>query len=136
MSQCFLCGSKDSQLLCRHCQKTTACSEDCMKIHCPDNITTTTISEVENSNSNSCNAFRMQQNESVGRYLVASRKIQPQEVVLIDPALVIAPQSLPVCLVCLGKCLLRFELFSNVLKFLSETISVLMQILFPKSKEG
>ena len=103
MSPCFLCGSKDSQLLCRHCQKTTACSEDCMKIHCPpENNITTTTSEVESS-SNRCNAFRMQQNETVGRYLVASRKIQPQEVVLIDPALVIAPQSLPVCLVCLGK---------------------------------
>ena len=111
MSLCVLCGSKDSQLLCRHCQKTAACSEDCMKIHCPDNITTTTISEVENSNSNSCNAFRMQQNESVGRYLVASRKIQPQEVVLIDPALVIAPQSLPVCLVCLGKSLKYISTF-------------------------
>ena len=102
MSLCFLCGSKDSQLLCRHCQKTTACSEDCMKIHCPDNITTTTSPEVESSSIRS-NAFRMQENETVGRYLVASRKIQPQEVVLIDPALVIAPQSLPVCLVCLGK---------------------------------
>ena len=100
---CFLCGAKaNSKFECRKCQTTNirACSEECMNIH----TNTGGNGGIGHSNDSNerCNAFIMQQNEVVGRYLVASRRIQAQEVVLVDPAIVIAPQSLPVCLVCLG----------------------------------
>ncbi len=44
----------------------------------------------------------MAKSDSVGRYLVATRPIQAHEIVLVDPPLIIAPQSQPICLVCLG----------------------------------
>ena len=51
----------------------------------------------------SCKAFKVARNESVGRFLVSTRKIRSGETVLIDPPMLLAPQSLPVCLVCLSE---------------------------------
>ena len=91
MNLCFLCGENNCELQCDKCQEEIkACSKSCMKVHCPEKGKT-------------CRAFVMRQNEDVGRYLVASRRIQPHEVVLVDNPIIEAPQSLPVCLVCLGK---------------------------------
>ena len=48
-----------------------------------------------------CNPFVVSHDSYVGNFLVASRDIAPMEVVFTDRPAVVAPQSKPLCLVCL-----------------------------------
>ncbi len=48
-----------------------------------------------------CLPFEVHENETLGRFLIASRDIEPLEIVLRDIPAVLAPQSRPVCLICL-----------------------------------
>ena len=98
---CYLCGVEGTSKSWQKCSsgdetcQIVACSHECLKIHFNE--------EDSKGNNRKCNAFKMNQNDDVGRFLVATRQIRPQEIVLKDPPLIIAPQSLPVCLICLSK---------------------------------
>jgi len=100
---CYLCGEGTSKSWqkCSSRDETCqieACSLECLKIHFNEEGSDAAGSGGED---NKCNAFKMNQNDEVGRFLQATRQIRPQEIVLKDPPLIIAPQSLPVCLICL-----------------------------------
>lgn len=98
---CFLCGNSPAPLKCSKCEEIKACSTECFGVH-DDN---------EAADDEPCRAFKMEQNDQVGRFLVATRPIKDQDIVLIDPPLLMAPQSLPVCLMCLSKCLTTTSLY-------------------------
>lgn len=89
-SACFLCGSQLDVTKMEKCERcgVEACAPHCFKMH-----------QYEDE----CRPFVCRQNDEVGRFLVATRKISALEVVLIDPPILLAPQSLPVCLVCLSE---------------------------------
>ena len=91
---CYLCGeeafdeSSESSFKCSQCD-IVACSPQCLEIHYDQN--------------GQCLPFKMDQNDQLGRFLVATKPIKTLEIVLKDPPLIMAPQSLPVCLVCLSE---------------------------------
>eukprot|EP00092_Neocalanus_flemingeri_P000627 GFUD01000669.1.p1 GENE.GFUD01000669.1~~GFUD01000669.1.p1 ORF type:complete len:821 (+),score=251.36 GFUD01000669.1:11-2473(+) len=88
VSQCFLCSSPSSQLCsCSSCS-TPACSSYCLSKH---------------SYQGSCLPFRVEHSPSLGRYLVATRDIEPLELVISEQPAAAGPSQFttPRCLGCL-----------------------------------
>jgi len=84
---CFLCG-KSSSSYCQSCGKAGFCSTQHEKLHRPDNF---------------CFPFKVEFKKNKGRVLVATREIQPLELIMWDEAAVAGPRmgGHPVCLNCL-----------------------------------
>jgi len=93
---CFFCQSEDPNGLiqCQKCEIVYFCSEDHGRIHWPG-LETSNIDEP-------CFPFRVSYNETQGHYLVATRDIQPGELVMKDRPFAEGPgsKSPPVCLQC------------------------------------
>ena len=47
-------------------------------------------------------AFSVDQEKTVGRFLRARKDVPPNQLIYQEPALVVAPQSNPVCICCLA----------------------------------
>ena len=58
---CFLCLEPGVEK-CSHCGLISVCSKDHLKLHRPENL---------------CFPFKIRKNDSVGRFMVATRDIQP-----------------------------------------------------------
>jgi len=86
--QCFFCLEPAVEV-CSHCNLAGICDiADHKKIHKPDDV---------------CFPFHVEKRPGVGNIMVASRDIQPAELVLYDSAACVGPRmwSPPVCLQCL-----------------------------------
>lgn len=88
-SSCTVCGQKSS-LRCSNCSQAVYCNREHQKEDWP-------------KHKQICTPFKVQQDERLGRYLVASRDIRAEEVVLKEAPIIRGPAQLtePVCLVCL-----------------------------------
>lgn len=86
-SVCFLCREPATST-CSNCNLVGFCGEKHEKLHRPEGF---------------CGAFRVEQKEGVGRYIVATRNLEPLELVMYDNAAAMGPRmgSAPVCLQCL-----------------------------------
>lgn len=86
-SVCFLCRNPATST-CSSCNLVGFCGEKHEKLHRPEGF---------------CGAFRVEQKEGVGRYIVATRNLEPLELVMYDNAAAMGPRmgSAPVCLQCL-----------------------------------
>nr|XP_040573959.1 uncharacterized protein LOC121122947 [Lepeophtheirus salmonis] len=86
--ECFICLTP-SESFCDHC-KIPYCSENHFQFH-------------KSSHNGSCLPFRAFYKPELGRYVVATRDIEPLEVILEDKAAVFGPNhdTKPVCLECL-----------------------------------
>jgi len=84
--ECFLC-SKPSSTKCPGCSLVHYCSQDHLLAHRQQNY---------------CFPFRVKWRAGRGRSLVATRRIDPMELIMFDAAIVTGPQaaSTPVCLEC------------------------------------
>ena len=84
---CFICA-KPATETCDICNLVGFCSEDHKKLHRPENF---------------CFPFMVEQKEGVGRYVVATRDIEPLELVMWDNAAALGPRMgcSPACLQCL-----------------------------------
>ena len=99
---CFFCG-KDSGKAelkkCDHCP-SFACDGSHLSMHRPPGA-------------EACLPVRVRVDEGEGgrgRFLVAERRIEDGEVVLLDSAVVVAPDATPICLVCYKVIHPRFSL--------------------------
>lgn len=88
-ASCTICG-QPSSLRCSNCGLVVYCSREHQKDDWP-------------KHKKECQPFKVQQDERLGRYLVASRDIRAEEVVLKEAPIIRGPSQLtePVCLVCL-----------------------------------
>ncbi|XP_045622293.2 SET domain-containing protein SmydA-8, partial [Procambarus clarkii] len=88
VGQCAVCGCAASQR-CGKCHLTAYCSKEHQKEHW-------------NTHRAHCSPYRVCESEELGRYLEASRDIQPGEVIMKDSPLVLGPRqvTVPVCLGC------------------------------------
>lgn len=86
-SVCFLCRAPATSV-CSFCNLVGFCGEKHEKLHRPEGF---------------CGAFRVEQKEGVGRYIVATRNLEALELVMYDSAAAMGPRmgSAPVCLQCL-----------------------------------
>jgi len=87
LSLCFLCA-KPAAGPCPVCGLVGVCGEEHQGVHRPEQF---------------CFPFRVEQREGVGRLVVASRDIEPLELIMWDTAAAMGPRmgSPPVCLQCL-----------------------------------
>ena len=85
---CFLC-LKPCAELCSKCNEIPYCSPDHLEVH---------------FDSNFCAPFRVLQKPNVGRFLIATRDIEPGELILKDKPVIFGPsfESGPLCLECLA----------------------------------
>lgn len=88
-STCTVCG-EPSSLRCSNCGQAVYCNRQHQK-------------EDWAKHKKICQPFKVQQDDKLGRYLVASRDIRAEEVVLKEAPIVRGPSQVtePVCLVCL-----------------------------------
>lgn len=86
---CMVCG-KESSLRCSNCGEAVYCSREHQK-------------EDWSAHKPTCQPFKVQHDDRLGRYLVASRDIRADEVVLKESPIIRGPSQLtePVCLICL-----------------------------------
>jgi len=84
---CFLC-SKPSSYVCEVCGLVEFCSKDHERVHRPENF---------------CFPFKVELKPDIGRTLVATRDIEPLELIMWDSPAALGPRmgGLPVCLECL-----------------------------------
>ena len=73
---CFLCLERDGLTVCPTCGLVLTCS-----LH----------HHLHYNPAGGCYSFRMEEKEEVGRYLVATRRIRPGEVIYRDRPAVIGP---------------------------------------------
>ena len=87
MSSCWLCGA-GSNVLCQDCGLVSSCDESHMSLH---------------RSENSCRPFIVKRNNSVGRYMVATRDIHPLETILVESPFCVGPcrDGQLVCVECL-----------------------------------
>lgn len=88
-STCSVCG-EPSSLRCSNCNQAVYCNRQHQKEDWP-------------KHKKVCQPFKVQQDDRLGRYLVASRDIRAEEVVLKEAPIIRGPSQMtePVCLVCL-----------------------------------
>lgn len=88
-SSCTVCG-KPSSLRCGNCGQAVYCNREHQK-------------QDWAKHKQSCQPFKVLQDDRLGRYLVASRDIRAEEVVLKEAPIIRGPSQItePVCLVCL-----------------------------------
>ena len=88
MDSCWLC-SAESKMRCEDCGLVSSCSSDHLSLH---------------RHNQTCRPFTVKRNQSVGRYLVATRRIEPLETILTEPALCVGPcrDGQLVCVECLN----------------------------------
>jgi hypothetical protein len=88
-SSCFYCGDEAS-MVCSHCKQVSYCSQEHYCIHRPDNY---------------CFPFTIKTSPTVGRYCIATRDIQPCELILREEPAAVGPykKTNPVCLQCFKK---------------------------------
>ena len=92
--------------LCQHCQNVAVCSSNDGyhgRIHRPEGL-------------GQCLPIRVEQSPEVGRYLVATRDINPGEIVILDKAVLVAPDA-PVCLGCLKSVRIQETTFCSRCQF-------------------
>lgn len=114
MLTCFYCSAssdvdsaKKEVQLCQHCQKVGICSssgdEDHAKVHRPEGL-------------GQCLPIRVEKSSEVGRYLVATRDINPGEIVILDKSILVAPDA-PACLGCLKNIKIQEAAFCSKCQF-------------------
>eukprot|EP00096_Caligus_rogercresseyi_P012657 TRINITY_DN5373_c0_g1_i1.p1 TRINITY_DN5373_c0_g1~~TRINITY_DN5373_c0_g1_i1.p1 ORF type:complete len:578 (-),score=111.95 TRINITY_DN5373_c0_g1_i1:77-1810(-) len=88
---CYICASQDVQSVCQSDPSVKYCSDEHKALH-----------EDENGDSY---PFSIHFNEEVGRYMVASRDIQPGEIIFQEEPLAYGPNhsSLPTCMECMRR---------------------------------
>lgn len=88
-SSCAVCG-EPSSLRCSNCGQVVYCNRQ----HQKDDWA---------KHKKVCQPFKVQQDEKLGRYLIASREIRAEEIVLKEAPTIRGPSQItePVCLVCL-----------------------------------
>ena len=88
---CFLCLKQDCDLKCPQGEHY-ACSANHLEAH----LTT---------KENHCLPWRIEESDEFGRFFVATRDIEPLELILVDKAAVIGPatKTKPICLECLQR---------------------------------
>lgn len=86
--RCAVCEDAVS-VLCSQCEIVAYCGPEHQKRHWPEH-------------KNLCNPYSIERNDTLGRYLVATREIKPGEVILKEKPLVLGPRvdSAPICLTC------------------------------------
>jgi len=87
---CFLCAQPSIET-CDKCNLVGFCGDEHKKLHRPENF---------------CFPFMVEKKEGVGRYVVATRDIEPLELIMWDNAAALGPRMgcPPVCLQCLKSC--------------------------------
>ncbi|XP_040574757.1 SET domain-containing protein SmydA-8 [Lepeophtheirus salmonis] len=88
---CYICNSKDVASVCKSNPEVKYCSEEHQSMH--------------ESDDGDPYPFTVKFNEEVGRYMVASRDIQPGEIIFQEEPLAYGPNhsSLPTCLECMRR---------------------------------
>ena len=85
--QCWLCA-EPSETLCQDCDRVYFCTPEHQELHRHQGV---------------CRAFTVRRSDSVGRFMVASRDIQPLETIIEERPLVTGPcrDGSLVCVECL-----------------------------------
>ena len=85
--QCWLC-TEPSETLCQDCDRVYFCRPEHQELHRHQGV---------------CRAFTVRRSDSVGRFMVASRDIQPLETIIEERPLVTGPcrDGSLVCVECL-----------------------------------
>lgn len=89
MNNCFYCGQEDCSEKCNDCHNVYYCCQEHLAFH--------------RSQDSKCFPFRVEKNQELGRYMVATADIKPFQTVLQDQALAFGPSEFnpACCLICL-----------------------------------
>ncbi len=86
---CFYCGEQCSEK-CNDCHNVSFCCQEHFTFH-------------KSRENQACLPFKVEKNQELGRYMIATRDIKPFETIVYDEALAFGPSEFnpPCCLVCL-----------------------------------
>lgn len=95
--KCAVCGKSATQK-CSGCQSVVYCGRDHQKDHW-----------IRGGHKQTCKSYKIMSAEQFGRYLIATRDIKRDEIILTENPTIVAPKTVcyPTCLGCLKRIVLN-----------------------------